>query len=91
MAIHNLSEGVGEHFEFTVKGHSYLFRYLTIGETEKFNEFNGKESMDYLMQFISKKDPNAPEFSDMFKQMLIPEISNFMKMLGVEFGINASI
>lgn len=83
---HNLSESVEEYFEFTVKGHTYLFRHLTSEEMEIMKKTDVDALDQYLYQFITKKDANSPDFAEMWKKMIRPECINFQKMIVTEFG-----
>lgn len=91
MADHNynLDEGIQEYFEFTVKGHSYKFRFLTTEEAEKIKELKDDEKgiVEYLYKFIDPVSENAPPFVEIAKKMTIPHMIAFNKMVMTEFGL----
>lgn len=86
--MHNLDSEVNEYFEFTVKGHNYRFRHLTMEEIEKMKEFetDEKKSREYLFGFISKVDETSPEFAEVSKQMIAPHWIRFREMIKAEFS-----
>lgn len=84
--IHNLSEGVQESFEFSIKGHEYSFRHLTTEQVEEMQKMQGDELMKFMFQFITKKNDASPDFTVIAKQMIVPEWANFTKMVKAEFG-----
>lgn len=86
MAFHDLSQDVQESFEFAVKGHNYFFRQPTTEEMKDMRKLEGEALEQFLLTFISKKDPSSPDFQEVSKQMINPEWINFKKMIEVEFG-----
>lgn len=84
--IHDIDEGVQESFEFRVKGHSYLFRYLNTEELEAFLALTGKDLEQAMYQYITKKDPASPDFPEIARKMISPQWANFTKMIEAEFG-----
>ncbi len=100
--IHNLDDGVQEHFEFIVKGHTYRFRQpnteeldairiatlpVTEDMDEKATEAKSTESKEALFQFITPVG-EAPEFKEVSKQMTVPHWNRFNKMVAVEMGLD---
>jgi hypothetical protein len=86
--MHNLDEGIQEHFEFTVKGHKYKFRHLNTEEMEQIAKLDtdNEKAKQYLYTFITKVD-EGPEFSDVSKQMIAPQWRKFHDMIKAEMGI----
>lgn len=86
--MHNLDDGVNEYFDFTVKGHTFRFRHMTMDEIEKMKEFENdeKKSREYLFGFISKVDETSPEFVEVSKQMTAPHWIRFREMIKAEFS-----
>lgn len=84
--IHNLDEGVQEYFEFSVKGHVYRFRHLNTEEVHELMKLSGEELEKHIYQFITKVNPESPDFTEISKKMITPEWANFKKMITSEFG-----
>lgn len=85
--IHNLDNEVRETFKFTIKGHTYEFRQMTTEEIDNFQNIKtDKEIREYLYSFITKIDPEGPEFTEIAKQMIAPHWRNFMNMVIAEMG-----
>lgn len=86
--MHNLDQDVNEYFEFTVKGHLYRFRHLTMSEIEKMKEFENDEtkSRQYLFTFISKVNETSPDFEEVSRQMIAPHWLRFKEMITAEFS-----
>lgn len=84
---YNLDD-VREYFEFTLKGNIYRFRHMTTEEIEKMATLEKQEAKmtDYLVSFIDKVDPDAPDFVVIQKQMTIPQWRLFREMVKSEFG-----
>ncbi len=87
---YNLSDGIEESFEFNIKGHNYLLKYLTTEEFDEMNKIIGENDSEklnvFLEQFITKKDPASPSFTEVQRKMIAPEWKNFRKMIAEEFG-----
>lgn len=84
---YNLSEDVREYFEFEIKGHIYQFRHLNSNEMEEMKKLDQDKLTEHLFKFITKKNPDSPDFSETSKLMIMPEWANFKKMMSTEFGI----
>lgn len=86
--MHNLDSEVNEYFDFTVKGHTYRFRHMTMSEIEKMKEFENDEvkSRKYLFKFISKVNESSPSFEEVSKQMIAPHWIKFRDMIKAEFS-----
>lgn len=81
-----------EYFEFVLKGHKYKFRYMTMEETQGMASIAGdkdasQQVLEYLYQFISSDEPDAPDFKEASKNFLTTQWNKFFEMLGTEFGI----
>lgn len=88
--MHNL-DSVSESFEFVLKGHTYKFRHLTTEEIQELGKLKDEAKLtEYLYQFITPSSENAPEFSELAKNMIAPQWSMFRKMIQSEMGIDAS-
>lgn len=84
--VYNLDEGVNEYFEFSVRGHVYKFRYMTVEEIEKMQTLtNNNDIMDYVFTFISKVDEKSPEFATIAKKFTPPQLKNFKDMIVAQF------
>ena len=86
--IHNLDIDVAEYFEFIIKGHSYRFRHLNTEEVESMKSFESDEekTKDYLFNFISKVNDDAPDFKEVAKKMITPQWVKFREMIKAEFS-----
>lgn len=86
--VHDLDDSVLEYFEFRLKGHIYRFRHMNTDEAEELQKLENDEekSKQFIFGFITKVDPNSPDFSDLAKQMIIPHWRRFRKMIEVEMN-----
>lgn len=90
---YDLSESLEESFTFKLRGFTYRFRYMSGEEIEKYRELtkdkdqNDQTVLEYFYSFVTKVDENAPEFKDMQKKMIIPELRRFRQMIETEFEI----
>lgn len=84
--IYNLDESVVEYFEFSVGGHAYKFRHMTIEELESMTKVDSDYTkfIEYLNKFIEKKEPESPDFTDAAKKFTTQHWLAFRKMLDVE-------
>lgn len=85
---HVLDKDVAEYFTFSIRGHEYRFRYLTMPELEKMKEIESDEakSRAYLFSFISKVNESSPDFEEVQKTMLAPHWLRFRDMIKAEFS-----
>jgi hypothetical protein len=90
--IHDLDEGIVEYFDFKLFGHIYRFKQLNSDEIDMIRTFSedGEKIQKYLYEFITKVDPNSPDFSEVAKKMTIPHLQKFQKMIKAEFSIDDS-
>jgi len=88
MKVHDLNDGVVEHFEFSVNKHLYKFRHMTTSEMETLQKLEGKdkESKEYLYTFITKVNSDSPDFGEVAQKMIVPQWSKFRDMIKAEFG-----
>lgn len=88
MTMHNLDSEVNEYFDFTVKGHTYRFKHMTMEEIEKMKEYEAdeKKSREYLFKFITRLDETSPTFEEVAKQMIAPHWIKFREMIKAEFS-----
>lgn len=86
---YNLDD-VQEHFEFKAGGHIYKFKHMTTEELQEFVNIkdDNDKSMDYILQFITKVDESAPDFKEVYKKFITPQIVKFQEMIKTEFGGN---
>lgn len=88
-APYNLDE-VQEYFQFTAGGKVYKFKHLTTEELQEFVNMkdDNEKSTEYMMQFISSDDPDAPPFKEVYKKFITPQLVKFQEMIRTEFGGN---
>ncbi len=85
---HVLDQDIAEYFTFSIRGHEYRFRYLTMPEIEKMKELEDDDakSRAFLFSFISKVKEDSPDFEEIQKTMLAPHWLRFHAMIKAEFS-----
>jgi hypothetical protein len=94
--MNNLDEGLQEHFDFVLGGHTYHFRHLNTEEIEQMSRLNKRmdeekdvdssEMKNFLFQFVTKDKEDAPDFQEAAKKMIAPQWMKFNAMLKKEMG-----
>lgn len=87
--VYDLDQDIAEYFEFKIQGNLYRFRYLTAEEMEKVGtalEKDPKKLNEFFQSFITKVDEKSPDFSEISKKMLMPQLVKFNEMIKAEFG-----
>lgn len=86
--VHNLSTGVSDSFKFIIRDFEYSFRYLNTEEMTEFIESLNKKDKNLenlIFKYITPLNEKSPEFSEIYKKMIVPEIRAFNEMITSEF------
>lgn len=85
---YDLDDSVAEYFEFKLKGHLYKFTHPTTEEMMVWKDAGTDEekALEEMSKFITRKDESAPEFKDVYKQMIAPNRKLFTQMITSELG-----
>lgn len=85
--LHNLDDGVSEHFEFILGGFKYKMRYPTSEELATIAKYRSKEKAgEKTFEFISPVDDKAPPISELVQQIPVNKFRKFMEMVRQEVG-----
>ena len=84
----NLDDGIVEHFDFIIKGHTYRFRQPNTDELEELRTLkdDSEKGKEVLYKFISKISEGAPDFKKIAKKMTVPYWHRFNKMISEEMS-----
>lgn len=90
--LHNLDDGIIEHFDFVILGHKYRFRQPNTEELDQLRvlreaEDKLDETRSYFYQFITPVD-TAPAFEEIAKKLTVPHWKRFNAMVEAEMGID---
>lgn len=77
----NFDEKVEEGVECVLGGKRYLFRYPTTEEVLKARQVKEDDQLDYLFQFISPIDADAPDFKTTLMNSNVLVLKQFTKMV----------
>lgn len=92
--VYNFDD-VSEYFDFILFGKKYRFKHLTSAEFQELQklENEAKEDAtktdafnDYVYSFITKVDEDAPDFKEVQKKMIFPQLKAFWNMIKTEFS-----